>query len=548
MTATALTVLAAPALAEAASFTDSTVQQVVLAEMTGDGKPDLVLVNGTSNELWIHPGTGTGRSVYPSFKIGNGWSGRIYAAGDFDKDGRQDLLLRASNGDLWLYRVTGYSGADQIPSFRAVWIGNGWTHMQIVVPGDVTGDGYPDIIAVDTKDTVNGKMYLYANKGKAGIGVTKTGEVGHGWQQLDIYPSGLLNGGGKPGLLALHRATYKLYHYTISGTTVAKVGEVGSGWGGLQKSYVNVPLFASGYNLDNSQGTEIVAKIGTGWWVYHRSTSNSWSKPDPFTVVQKPSVTLKLTSLVASQTSGNTWKFTARTNTRVDSVSIEFDDKFDGTGLTTFGMIRSGTDSAGAETWTYSRTITGQGHVYKASVRAKLGNQTAIRRTGATVTHPVTAAMPTKKSTKLDALAKQLGVGLLYATGSFYSYENGRWVSHYGTVVPHTTQVNVNPNPYNDVSIDQDTLRHEAAHVAIAKKCGFGRGISENEETVTDVYAMQYLGMSPSHAWKFGGHGDRATQAQENQAAAIHSLPDTFTDPQFSPSDLGKSIPTACSI
>jgi hypothetical protein len=59
-------------------------------------------------------------------------------------------------------------------------VGHGWGNFADVLPADVTGDGFTDLLAVDT----DGKLWLYSNNIIRDDGVPFYGgrrEVGHGW-------------------------------------------------------------------------------------------------------------------------------------------------------------------------------------------------------------------------------------------------------------------------------------------------------------------------------------------------------------------------------
>ena len=70
----------------------------------------------------------------------------IVAPGDFNADGRPDLIARDSSGELWLYPNNG--AGDWL---KRVDLGGGWNIMSsIVAPGDFDADGNVDLVARDT--------------------------------------------------------------------------------------------------------------------------------------------------------------------------------------------------------------------------------------------------------------------------------------------------------------------------------------------------------------------------------------------------------------
>ncbi len=65
-----------------------------------------------------------------------------FYAGDFDGDGKAgDIIARRTDGTLWLYSLTGTTWGDSRQ------IARGWGGMaQILSPGDFDGDGKIDVL------------------------------------------------------------------------------------------------------------------------------------------------------------------------------------------------------------------------------------------------------------------------------------------------------------------------------------------------------------------------------------------------------------------
>ncbi|WP_327178689.1 VCBS repeat-containing protein [Streptomyces sp. NBC_01335] len=133
-------------------------------DLNGDGKSDLIARSSTA--LYFYAGNGDGLSLKGRVQVGgSGWSqyNKLVGAGDFNRDGRADLLARSSAG-LFFYPGTGKAAT---PFGARVQVGGtGWSqYSNLAAPGDINGDGISDLLASNSK----GQLFFYA-----GTGVTKT--------------------------------------------------------------------------------------------------------------------------------------------------------------------------------------------------------------------------------------------------------------------------------------------------------------------------------------------------------------------------------------
>ncbi|WP_173401504.1 FG-GAP-like repeat-containing protein, partial [Arthrobacter sp. H5] len=148
------------------SGTPAVVQRSLAAVNAGDfnrnGTDDLVSrrVDGT---LWFHDGTGNGTFQAP-VRIGSGWDiySQLVGGQDFNNDGRTDLIGRKTDGTLWFYAGTGAVTTSNEGYKPAVKTGHGWNIFDIIVsPGDFNGDRIADLIARKP----DGTLWLYAGTG-----------------------------------------------------------------------------------------------------------------------------------------------------------------------------------------------------------------------------------------------------------------------------------------------------------------------------------------------------------------------------------------------
>ncbi|WP_406266169.1 FG-GAP-like repeat-containing protein [Actinacidiphila glaucinigra] len=182
-------------------------------DMNGDRRADAVL-RDEAGRLWLMPGNGTGRL------IGNGgWNAMnaLVRHGDFSRDGREDVIAsEKATGKLWLYPGTGTGSLGT----RKL-IGNGgWNSMgRLAAFGDLTGDGRSDLLAVEK---ATGKLWLYPGTGSGGLGTRKL--IGNGgWNGMTaLVGAGDMTGDGRADLVAREKATGKLWLYP--GTSTRTLG------------------------------------------------------------------------------------------------------------------------------------------------------------------------------------------------------------------------------------------------------------------------------------------------------------------------------------
>ena len=144
-------------------------------DLTGDGKADL-LARTKDGVLYLYKGNGYGTAVGSRTRVGDGWStyNKILGTGDFTGDGRADVVGRDKSGNLWLHAGTGNPAA---PFAGRKQIGSGWgIYTMLAAPGDLSGDGKADLIAVDSA----GKLFRYLGTGTSKA-ISGRAQIGSGY-------------------------------------------------------------------------------------------------------------------------------------------------------------------------------------------------------------------------------------------------------------------------------------------------------------------------------------------------------------------------------
>jgi len=173
---------------------------VAIADVNGDGKPDLIVGNYGDgdyghNNIGVLLGNGNGtfqtQVEYPT--AGGGDNPFSIAVGDLNGDGKLDVVTTNNHDDSVSVLLGNGDGSFQAPISYAA--GNGPDYVTI---GDVNGDGIPDLFVVDENSNTN-TVAVLLGKGDGTFGsptLYNAPGANFGGAIADI------NGDGKPDLIA----------------------------------------------------------------------------------------------------------------------------------------------------------------------------------------------------------------------------------------------------------------------------------------------------------------------------------------------------------
>ena len=175
------------------------------ASAYGGTAPDLLARSGDSLVLYRNAGTyETGTPIASGVMVPK--AGQILSAGDWDRDGAADMIVRnASSSRLWLYRGDG-SGHFAAPTV----IATGFKKVKLLAAvGDMTGDGWPDLMG----QPAGRAMLIYPGNGMSGL---KDSYVAYKRIKAGVQvPVGRWDGDGAPD--SLFRSGKKLSLYPGNG-------------------------------------------------------------------------------------------------------------------------------------------------------------------------------------------------------------------------------------------------------------------------------------------------------------------------------------------
>jgi hypothetical protein len=221
--------------------------QFSAGDFNGDGRADMIS-REPDGSLLLHAGQ-PGNKIAAPVRIGSSWNAfnSVFGNGDFNGDGQTDLIARTSDGGLWLYPGNGTGGF-----LTRAEIGSGWYIFKRIVPaGDFDGDGHADLFGVRS----DGALWLYPGNGEGGFLSAKL--VGSGWQGFaSLAPAGEL-GGSTSGLLAR----------TSGGTVYLYPGDGTGGFGAaraLATGWSNVSDLIGGQDFTADGTTDVLAASTSG--------------------------------------------------------------------------------------------------------------------------------------------------------------------------------------------------------------------------------------------------------------------------------------------
>lgn len=169
--------------------------RIELGDFNGDGKTDLICDPTGTGTYWIThaigPGNFSGSVVWPS--SGSACVGGKVRYGDFNGDGKTDMLCSSNAGTHWVGVSNGNGGFDIKPSWPA---SGAWCNGATLGLLDVNGDGKEDLHCMSSTG-----QHTFAQSRGDGSFVSGGTWPSTGWCEIGQISYGDFNGDGKGDLL-----------------------------------------------------------------------------------------------------------------------------------------------------------------------------------------------------------------------------------------------------------------------------------------------------------------------------------------------------------
>lgn len=179
---------------------------ILAGDFDGDGKTDVAALwsDVTGRYITVRRSTGTTWSTSTWRHSGGTWTDATNAqwlAGDFDGDGRSDLVEARNDGGLCTFTVWQSAGTHFMAPVQWLTQNGDWGFDQRWVAGDFNGDALTDIAAVWNNAGTNNVTVRLSTRQSFRLG--KTWSTQGGWEPSTVWLGGDFDQDGRSDLMAV---------------------------------------------------------------------------------------------------------------------------------------------------------------------------------------------------------------------------------------------------------------------------------------------------------------------------------------------------------
>ncbi|MCF8449062.1 MAG: FG-GAP-like repeat-containing protein, partial [Taibaiella sp.] len=290
---------------------------VAISDIDGDGKPELVVPNSTSNSVAVYRNTSSSGSITSSsfaarVSFATGTSPASVTIGDIDGDGKPDMAVANYDANtVSVYRNTGSIGSITSGSFATQVTFATGTNPHSVAIGDIDGDGKPDVAV--------------ANRGSNTVAIYRNNPLSPitGTQSVCVGATTTLSNattGGKWSSSNTAIATVGLSTGVVTGVaagtvTITYAGTAGASFTGNRVTAIvtinTIPTVTAGSNVTICTGSS-TTMTASG------ATTYTWSPATGLSATTGASVTASPATTVTYTVTGSN----GCTNTATKTVSV----------------------------------------------------------------------------------------------------------------------------------------------------------------------------------------------------------------------------------
>ncbi|NGN95924.1 hypothetical protein G5C66_24685 [Nocardioides sp. KC13] len=244
------------------------------SQISGRGYPDLVARRAADKRIFVLRTDGNARFGTPrATNLIGGTSATLMNAGDWDRDGDGDILIRHTDGTIRLNRGNGTE-----TFATGVIIGRNFQSVSVIdVVSDITGDGWPDLLGKHP----TGEIRVWPGRGTSALGASYMMRSGVSGSSQVIGAGRFYADDGSPE--AIFKVSSKLLIFRTNGPG----GLTTQSDPGIDTSVFDFILATKDLRGASTGGDLLLRRKSDGmWFAYEHNQSGGWDRKVQMGVVR----------------------------------------------------------------------------------------------------------------------------------------------------------------------------------------------------------------------------------------------------------------------